>query len=162
MTMTTQTELRMLTALRPMKTLEGMETAHLKKLAALATPLKFAKDQIIYHAGVLGDAIYFIEDGEVVIEISLPESDSPVTIYTIGPGHLFGWSALFPPRRKQSRARAVVPTHVIAINAAGLREAFQFDQDLENDIIHRINEVIAERLVATRQKLAHAFQVEVR
>lgn len=159
--MTTQTESRMLTALRSMKALEGMETSHLKKLAALAAPLKFTKDQIIYHAGVLGDAIYFIEDGEVVIEINLPESDSPVTMYTVGPGHLFGWSALFPPRRKQSRSRAVVPTHVIAISATGLRKAFQFDQDLENDIIHRVNEVIAERLTATRHQLAHAFQREV-
>ena len=157
--MTTQTELRMLTALRSMKALEGMETSHLKKLAALATPLKFAKDQTIYHAGVLGEAIYFIEEGEVVIEMNMPDASSPVTIYTVGPGHLFGWSALFPPRRKQSRARAVVPTHVIAINATGLREAFQHDQSLENDIIHRVNEVIAERLTATRQQLAHAFQV---
>ncbi|MBI1880790.1 MAG: cyclic nucleotide-binding domain-containing protein [Chloroflexi bacterium] len=160
--MTTPTELRMLTALRSMKALEGMATSHLKKLAALATPVKFAQDQIIYPAGVLGEAIYFIEAGEVVIEMSVSEGSSPVKMYTVGPGHLFGWSALFPPRRKQARARAVVATQVIAINAAGLRAAFQFDQGLENAMIQRVNEVIAERLAATRQQLAHAFQVEAR
>lgn len=158
--MTTQTELRLLTALRSMKVLEGMKTSHLKKLAALATPVKFAKDQIIYQAGVQGDAIYFVEEGEVVIEMSVPDSSSPMKMYTVGPGHLFGWSALFPFRRKQARARAVVPTHVIAINAAGLREAFQFDQGLENAIIQRVNEVIAERLATTRLQLAHAFPEE--
>ena len=160
--MTTQAELRMLTALRGMKALEGMRTPHLKKLAALATPLKFAKDQIIYHAGVLGDAIYFIEAGEVVIEMGLPDRADPVKMYTVGPGQLFGWSALFPARRKQARARAVMPTYVIAVGAAKLREAFQFDQSLENDLIQRVNDVVAERLAATRQQLVRAFQEEVR
>jgi CRP-like cAMP-binding protein len=81
-------------------------------------------------------------------------------MYTVSPGHLFGWSALFPPRRKQAQARAVVPTQVIAINAAGLREAFQFDQGLENALIQRVNEVITERLATTRQQLAQALQAE--
>jgi CRP-like cAMP-binding protein len=53
-----------------MKALHGMETAHLKKLAALASEVNFAKDQIIYREGDLGDAIYFIIDGRVVIEMT--------------------------------------------------------------------------------------------
>jgi CRP-like cAMP-binding protein len=156
--MTTQTELRMLTALRSVKALQGMETSHLRKLAALGTEVNFAEDQIIYREGDLGEAIYFIEDGQVVIEMNLPGSSSPATMYSVGPGQLFGWSALFPPRRKQARARAVVPTHAIAVNAAGLREAFQADQALENAIIQRVSEVIADRLATIRQQLAHCFQ----
>lgn len=156
--MTTQTELMILTSLRSMKSLEGMEAAHVKKLAALATEVNFAEDQIIYREGDLGEAIYFIEDGQVVIEMNLPGSSSPATMYTVGPGQLFGWSALFPPRRKQARARAAVPTHAIAVNAARLREVFQADRGLENAIIQRVSEVIADRLTMTRQQLAHFFQ----
>jgi hypothetical protein len=47
---------------------------------------------------------------------------------------------------------------VIAINAARLREAFRADQGLENAIIQRVNEVIADRLAVTRQRLTDAFQ----
>jgi CRP-like cAMP-binding protein len=134
-----------------------MESAHLKKLAALATEITFAKDQIIYREGDLGEAIYFIEEGQVVIEMSVSPG-SLIKMYPVEPGQLFGWSALFPPRRKQARARAVVPTRVIAINAARLREAFRADQGLENAIIQRVNEVIADRLAVTRQRLIDAFQ----
>jgi CRP/FNR family transcriptional regulator len=155
--MATKTELRLLTILRGIKALEGMESAHFKKLAAMASEVTFAKDQIIYGEGDLGEAIYFIEDGEIVIEMSV-SSGPPVKMYPVGPGQLFGWSALFPPRRKQARARAVVPTRVIAINAARLREAFRADQSLENALIQRVNEVIADRLAITRHQLTDAFQ----
>jgi CRP-like cAMP-binding protein len=156
--MTTQTELRLLTALRVIKALQGMETAHLKKLAALSSEVKFAKDQIIYREGDLGEAIYFIEAGQVLIEMNMPDVSTPVMMYPVGPGQLFGWTALFPARRKQARARAVVPTQVIAINAARLREAFQTDQGLENAIIQRATEVIADRMNAVRLQLARAVQ----
>jgi CRP-like cAMP-binding protein len=141
-----------------MKALQAVEPGHVKKLAALATEVKFAKDQIIYREGDLGDAIYFIEDGQVVIEMNVRDLIEPVTMYTVGPGELFGWSALFPPRRKQARARAVVPTQVIAINAAHLREAFRADQGLENALIQRVTEVLADRMSATRLQLKHTFQ----
>ncbi|GIK36849.1 MAG: hypothetical protein BroJett011_06820 [Chloroflexota bacterium] len=156
--MTTQTELRLLTTLRGIKALQGMESAHLKKLAAMAGEVTFAKDRIIYREGDLGEAIYFIEEGEVMIEMSVADSP-PIKMYSVGPGQLFGWSALFPPRRKQARARAVVPTRVIAVNAARLREAFKADQGLENAIIQRVNEVIADRLTVTRQQLTDSFQI---
>jgi SulP family sulfate permease len=139
-----------------------METAHLKKLAALASKIKFAKDQIIYREGDPGEAIYFIEEGQVLIEMNMPDVSTPVMMYPVGPGQLFGWTALFPARRKQARARAVVPTQVIAINAAGLQEAFQTDQGLENAIIQRATEVIAERMNAVRLQLARAVQSGVK
>lgn len=158
--MTTQTELKVLTALRDMHALQKMETAHIKKLAALASEMEFAKDQIIYRSGDRGDAIYFIEEGEVVIEMVLPENNIPILMYKVGPGHLFGWSALFPTRRKQARARAVTPVRVIAVNAPGLRDAFRSDQSLENAMIQQVNEVIADRLTAIRQQLTDTVQLE--
>jgi CRP-like cAMP-binding protein len=152
-----QTELKILTALRAMKSLQGMKTPHLKKLTALAAEVNFTQDQIIYREGDLGQAIYFIEEGEVVIEMGLPDLSYPVKMYPVSQGQLFGWSALFPPRRKQARARAVVPTKVIAIDAAKLREVMLADQGLENALIQRVNEVIADRLAITRQQLVNSL-----
>jgi CRP-like cAMP-binding protein len=135
-----------------------MEPDHVKKLAALATELKFAQGQVIYREGDLGQAIYFIEEGQVVIELNSPEG-SPATVSTVGPGQLFGWSALFPPRRKRANARATLPTRVIAIDAARLQEVFRTDQQLENEVIQRVTEVIADRLSEARLHLAHSVQV---
>jgi CRP-like cAMP-binding protein len=142
-----------------MKSLQGMKTSHLRKLAALATEITFDQDQIIYREGDLGEAIYFIEEGEVVIEMGLLGVSSLVKMYSVGPGQLFGWSALFPPRRKQARARAVVLTRAIAIDAANLRETMLADQGLENMLIQQVNEVIADRLAMTRQQLANSVHL---
>jgi CRP/FNR family transcriptional regulator len=137
-----------------MKALQGVEPGHVKKLATLATEVKFAKDQIIYREGDLGDTLYFIEDGQVVIEINMPDMSEPVTMYSVGPGELFGCSALLAPRRKQLRARAVGPTQIIAINATRLRERFLADQGLENSIIRCVIQVMSDRMSITRQNLA--------
>ncbi|MFN8459021.1 MAG: cyclic nucleotide-binding domain-containing protein, partial [Anaerolineae bacterium] len=75
------------------------------------------------------------------------------TVSTVGPGQLFGWSALFPGRRKQASARALEPTWAIALDAARLHEAFRLDPKLEVALIHRVTEVIANRLASTRRQL---------
>ena len=72
-------ELRILTALRAIEPLQGLETPHLKKLAAIATESQFSTDEIIYREGDLGQAIYLIQKGEVAIEMDVPDY-GPVTL----------------------------------------------------------------------------------
>lgn len=141
-------------SLYSMSALHNMEISQIKKLALLATEISFVKDEVIYREGDEGKAIYFIEKGEVVIEMNQPDG-SKVTVSIVGPGQLFGWSALFPGRRKQASARAVFPTWAIALDAARLHEAFRLDPKLEVTLIQRVTEVIADRLASTRRQLTH-------
>lgn len=140
-------------SLYAMSALHGMEISQIKKLALLATEVSFAENEVIYREGDEGKAIYFIEKGQVVIEMNQPDG-SKVTVSTIGPGQLFGWSALFPGRRKQASARATTPTWAIALDAARLHEAFRLDPKLEVALIQRVTEVIADRLAGSRRQLA--------
>ena len=150
--MTTKNGLRILTILRDMPFTHGLASRHLKKLAAMAVEVNFAAGETIFQVGDEGMAIYLIEEGQIVVEAEVA-GQGLVTILTLGPQELLGWSALFPPRRKSSTARTVRPTWAIAIDVDQLLEAFKSDRELEAEIIRRVADVIAERLRITRAQL---------
>ena len=150
--MTTETEVKTLTALRASAVTSGLENKNLKKIAAITGEKSFSADALVYDAGELGQAVYVIQSGEVVIE--MPVSDNTwVSVLTLGPGELFGWSSLFPTERKRARARTTEPTHLLVINAQRLRTLWQNDEDLEYAIVHLTSKVMIDRIKVTRQKL---------
>lgn len=151
--MATKTELKALTLLRSTELTSDMETKHLRRLAAMATQVEFAEGEIIYSRGDMGQALYLIQDGEVIIETDIP-GQGPVTLNVLGPGQFFGWSSLFPSERKMFCTRAMKPTRAIAIDASQLRAAWQTDHDLEYAIVRRAGKDMATRIKATRQQLA--------
>ena len=151
--MTSQFELKVLTMLRSATLMEGMETRHLKKLAAIASEITFEKDEIIYQKGEEGKAVYLIESGQVVIETLIP-GQGKIIISTLGPGQFFGWSSLFPEERKMAWTRATEASQVITFDADKLREAWQTDHNLEYAIVRRAGRDMTNRIRITRQQLA--------
>ena len=152
-------ELRIVTALRSMHAFQNLDALHLHKLASIATDIKFEEDEIIYRAGEVGQAIYLIQTGEIAVEMELVDY-GPVRLFTLGPGQLFGWSSLFPTRRKQARAWAIQPARLIAINASQLRALFREDHKFERDIMDCMTEVVVDRVRGARLELAKTMAAE--
>ncbi|MEW5958682.1 MAG: cyclic nucleotide-binding domain-containing protein [Chloroflexota bacterium] len=152
-------ELRIITALRSMQAFHNLDPLHLHKLASVAAEKKFKEGEIIYRAGDVGQAIYLIQEGEVAIEMELVDY-GPVRLFTVEPGQLFGWSSLFPTRRKQARARVLQPTHVIAIKASRLQDLFRQDHELERAVMDCMTEVVVDRVRGARLELAKAMAAE--
>lgn len=148
----------MFEALRAAAFMHGMETAHLEKMAALAFEATFAQNQVIFREGDAGDVLYLIEEGLVALEVYTPGRGA-MTILTIGPGQLLGWSAFFPDKRKTVSSRALVTTKAIALSAPQLRELCQQDHDLGYAVTWRIANLIADRLKATRIQMLDIFEV---
>ena len=145
-----------LQALQSMEFTKGLERRHLEKLASMASEVAFAEGESIFREGDVGELLYLIEEGRAAVEIHVP-GRGRVTILTVGPGQLLGWSSLFSQMRKTASARAVVPTRALAIDARRLREACDADHDLGYAILWRIAEVIASRLKSTRLQLLDIF-----
>ncbi len=155
----TPTELKIVTAFRSMEAFCNLDPLHLHKLAAIATEVQFEEGAIIYQAGEVGQAIYLILEGEVAVEMEVVDY-GPVTLFTLGPGQLFGWSSLFPTRRKQARARVVQPTQVIAINASALRDMLRADHEMERAMMNCMTEVVVDRVRGARLELAKLMAAE--
>ena len=154
--MTSKSELHALTALRATELTHDMKTQQLKKLAAVAKEVEFAKDEVIYRRGNLGQAVYLIQSGEVAIETDTPDREQ-ITLNVLKPGQFFGWSSLFPPERKMFLTRATKPTRATAFDSSRLREMWQTDHELEYALIRRAGQSMADRIKATRQQLADLF-----
>ena len=157
--MTSKLELKVLTLLRSMELTQGMETAHLKKLASMAREVEFEAGKLIYRRGDAGQAVYLIVDGEVVIEMDVPGYGLTV-MNTLKAGDFFGWSSLFPSERKMAYTRAITHTRVIAFNAVQLHEAFHSNYDLEYAVVRRAANSTANRIRANRQQLAELMATQ--
>jgi CRP-like cAMP-binding protein len=80
-----------------------------------------------------------------------------VTLMTLEPGDVFGQSALVAPYRATSTVVSLEPVHVVAIDAASLRERVHVDCELTAGIYPKIAEALARRLDATRSQLLDLY-----
>jgi acyl-CoA reductase-like NAD-dependent aldehyde dehydrogenase len=83
-----------------------------KLLAPCLQPVELAKETVIFRAGDAGDAVYFIDSGEVRIELDHPELDSEAVLRFLGPGSVMGELSLLD--REPRSATAVAHTAVRA------------------------------------------------
>lgn len=83
-----------------------------------------------------------------------------VTLMTVEPGDIFGWSALIPPFKATSTVVSLDPATVIAFDGARLRSAVRADCELAAGIYPKLLEALARRLGATRTQLLDLYGSE--
>ena len=110
----------------------------------------------MFREGDCDSVLYVVEEGRVAIEITIP-GRGRVTILTVGPGEVFGWSSLFFQRPKTASARTVEPTRALALDAVRLRALCDADTRLGYLLTRRILDVVSERLKATRMQLLDIY-----
>jgi CRP-like cAMP-binding protein len=132
--------------------LRGLHPRFVKLYDDCATVRRFASRQQLFHEGGEADHFYLILTGSVVLETFNPDQGM-VTIQSIGPGQVLGWSWLFEPYKWHFTARTEAPTEVISLDAAALRAKAGRDMEFENDLLTRITRTVVQRLNATRFQL---------
>jgi CRP-like cAMP-binding protein len=126
------------------------------RLAAAATLLDFAADTVLLREGEDTGIFAIITRGRVALRMRVPER-GPVTILTVEPGDVVGWSAVVPPHRSTSTAVTVEPTRLLSFDARPLRALLESDLALAATLYPRLLEAIGRRLGATRQQLLDLY-----
>lgn len=98
-----------------------------------------------------------VESGRIALRLRVPEQGDRLTILTIEPGELFGWSAVVPPYRATIDAIATEPATVLAIDALGLRTTLARDCDLAAEVLPLVLESLAARLAGSWHQLLDLF-----
>lgn len=136
----------------------GLANEQVSGLARLAEEITVAKDNHLFHEGERLTAFYLVAEGQIAITLSKPDVVSrviipppgarvrEVTVSTVGPGDLVGWSALVPPYKATSSTRALTRCRCIAVNAAELRQLFELDSRLGYLMMQRIAQVARNRI----------------
>ena len=142
--------------------LNGLPPPLLQPLVEHATWTVFGPGQRIFAEGGTADRFWLIEDGEVALEIQVP-GRGLVTIETLGPWTVLGWSWLDPPYRWRFGATARRATSAIEVNALSLRQRLAQDPQLGYALTRKFLDVVVDRLQSTRLRLldlyAHGGQV---
>jgi CRP/FNR family cyclic AMP-dependent transcriptional regulator len=110
----------------------------------------FAKGEVVFHEGDLGDTLHLIIDGLFAVRIATP-AGRHVIINVLGPGDVLGEFAVFSAEGKRtSDVSALVAGTMLTVDRAQLRKAMRIRPELVEDLLATIvgkAEVTQQRLV---------------
>ncbi|MEQ8786885.1 MAG: cyclic nucleotide-binding domain-containing protein [Pirellulaceae bacterium] len=149
-----------LETLRQTSFFSGIPDEQLARLAEISREASFQRGDMLFQEGDLGDEVYIVVKGEVSVVICTPKVGCR-HIGTVSDGELVAWSPMLQHTRLSAGAHVIAATRVIAINAAKLRALCEEDAKLGYHFLHRIAEVLAERLSGTRMRLMEAHGVHL-
>mgnify|MGYP005839038079 CR=1 FL=1 len=138
----------------------GLTQKELAKIAGLCRERTYEDGSVIFTIGGSAIDAYLLKNGKVDIQIEFKIYDYEIitTVYTVGKGEIFGWSALVPPHRLTASARCEGKTDVIMINGKELMELLEKDRQVGYVVMKNLSALISSRLASTTIALRHEIQ----
>ena len=146
---------------------------HPATLAQLTHEESVESGHTFFQTGDELDKLYLVVEGITAIVIEVPDGEAEqsvagqltgdlqtrdVVVSAIGPGEVFGWSALVSPHTATATARAATPCRVIALDCRELRQVFRQDCRFGYLMMEKVAHIIRERLRDTRiESLSHVI-----
>lgn len=135
---------------------EGLKRADLELIAAHASEIRFPSEALLFRENEPAVQFFIIQRGKVALEICAPQCGK-LTIQTVEPGEVAGWSWLFPPYRWHLTGRAVGQTQAVSIDGEWLRQRCEQDPGLGYALMKRFSHIMMERLEATQLQLLNLY-----
>ncbi|MFE9660870.1 MULTISPECIES: cyclic nucleotide-binding domain-containing protein [unclassified Streptomyces] len=136
--------------------LTALPADHRQRLMDLAQEVSFAQDSRIFEEGGPADRLWVIRSGTVALDLQVPDRRR-VTVETLQPGDLLGWSWLFPPHQWEFGAEAFSPVRAYEFDAAKVRSLCEEESALGLVLLRTIAEILAHRLEGARTRLIENY-----
>ncbi|MBI2763564.1 MAG: Crp/Fnr family transcriptional regulator [Chloroflexi bacterium] len=127
------------------------------RLAASVARLDLKAGVTFLREGETTDFLAIVVAGRVAVHLRVPER-GPITILTLEPGDIVGWSAIVAPYRATTSVTTLEPTELAMIDAETLRGLLEADIELAAALHPLILDTVVARLAATRTQLLDLFQ----
>jgi len=137
----------------------GLSEGSLERLAGMAREYESPAGTRLLQEGDETKELSVLVEGRVALTEYVAGRGS-VTLMTVEPGDIFGWSALTSPFEATCSVVSLEPVKVIAFDAAALREEVRSDSELAAGIYPRLVEALARRLAATHEQLLDLYGSE--
>ena len=135
---------------------EGLGAPELALIAGCASNVVFDAGDRLFREGDQADAFFLVRHGIVALDTYVPNTGQ-LTIETVGPGEIVGWSWLLPPYRWHFTGRAIEPVRAVHFDGACLRGKCDEDRALGYELLTRFSHVLVSRLQATRMQLMDVY-----
>lgn len=138
---------------------QGLTEEQIAALTRIASAASFEESQIILGSGEHSSAFYFLMSGSVAIE--LRGSRYVVCVQSLGPGQVFGWSALLDRQDTLFQVRARERTTALRIPGELLKTLCRENPELGTALLQRTLQVVACRVRATEERFAEMCGIRV-
>jgi len=136
---------------------DRLSPAARSRLIAIATAVDYAAGAPVLSEGADTPFLGVVEAGRVALRLRVPELGDRLTIVTVEPGELLGWSAVVPPYRATVDAIATTPARLMAIDATKLRAELGRQPELAAELLPLVLESVSHRLSASWSQLLDLF-----
>src|SRR5665647_303830 len=126
---------------RELPLFKGLTDAELELIAGCGSNVQFREGELLLRDGDEANAFYVVRHGSVALE-TFVAARGAVTIETLEPGEVVGWSWLFPPYRWHFDARALTLVRATSFDGACLRGKCDSDAQLGYDLMSRFAQVM--------------------
>jgi len=134
---------------------KNMPHGLLQAAAAGAKLRAYRAGEFLLREGRVADEFFVVLDGKVALEVFAADRRR-ITVQTVGPGEVLGWSWLAPPHRWSLDAIAVKTTHAITVESAALWARFSAEPAEGYEFLLRLVPVLAGRIQAMEMQLLEA------
>ena len=134
----------------------GLDQEELELVAGCGQNVVFSAGEQLFREGDQADVFFLVRHGLVALDQSVPNR-ADVTVETVGPGEIVGWSWLLEPHRWHFNGRAVELVRAVQFDGACLRKKCEEDPALGYDLLTRFAQVLVNRLQATRLQLMDVY-----
>ncbi|HEY5983773.1 MAG TPA: Crp/Fnr family transcriptional regulator [Anaerolineales bacterium] len=136
---------------------QELKPLHVRRLAAITEIRTVKAGQVLFREGDKEDYVYIVLEGRIALDLYVPLRGK-VRFYTADQWEIFGWSSVTPTvRQRTAGATAVVESRVARTEAAEMRQACEEDFELGYQVMRRLANVVAGRLLVTRLQLLDMF-----
>ena len=136
--------------------LEGVRPDLMALLAGCAKNRRFEAGEYLTREDEDADRFFLVRSGRVALRVR-GAREGALTILTVGPGEMVGWSWLVAPHRYRFDAQALETTPAFEFDGPCLRTKCDENPELGYELLKRINVALARRLDGMQLQLLDVY-----
>ena len=131
--------------LKKFKIFKGLNERELEAIAKLAKERTYEAGSRIFEEKALATGLYLVLEGKVEVKTRGKGSEQ-IVIDEVGPGRIFGWSAVTEPYTFTAATWTVEQSKVIILDGRKLRDLFANNNHIGFRVVKEVAAVISGRL----------------
>ena len=129
--------------------------AELKNICEIAKKEEREEGKRIFMEHSQAANLYIVSKGKVEIKMRPDKRRELLQIDTVGPGEIFGWSAVTEPYTLTAEASTLEKSELYVFDSEVLRDLFKKNNHIGYKVMKKVAAVISSRLRSLSQRLAN-------
>ena len=137
--------------------LRGLSPEYVRRIAQAARLEERLADTVLFREGESCPSVYLVLRGRVALEVGVPGRGA-VSVQTVEPGELLGWSPLLRLGPMTATARTLSRCRLAVLDAAQLLALGEHEPRFGVEFLRRTAVAVARRLIAARLAAAEPLR----